>query len=588
MSEHDAPSPEILRVVPPAAFVVMSKTETSIRVQWAYSAGPVTQTRLKWQIGDTMIDQVDLPIGTASYIVSNLNPGTRYRIRAYGLENDEESASGPYVDETTKPATALPASPTQLVATPASDAMVLTWTGVANASSYKLVYGLAPSGPVIKTDVSLSTRHAFTHLAPDTNYYFEVCSSNDIGDSAPVRVVKQTLRPPAAPASVRATPAVTTMDLQWSASPDALDYVIRFGVEPGGAVNTVITELLRATLKDLSKNTLYFAEVSARNHNGESAPARVIEKTLDGPPIPSRPGPLHTVTTHHTIRVVWASYPEPPYKVSYGLDDGRHEIIATETTEYLTHLIQHLRPETRYFIEVRAFNASGESAPSTISATTAVFDAPSSLTVDELTDESASFSWWAPANHPGGSLYEIYLDDRHLATQAEKKFQVTGLKERTGHVFKVRAKGTSRQGGDYFSPYVSTPFTTRAYTGDRICAPGYLRSGRPVPTSIVLYWDEPYAACLFCPDASGYEISGEGIGLIEIARPPCVITGLSAEREYRFAVRAKATGNNISEASEILVGPALPDKKPAPPQNLRATVNENRTVTIAWDAPPGP
>ena len=72
---------------------------------------------------------------------------------------------------------------------------------------------------------------------------------------------------------------------------------------------------------------------------------------------------------------------------------------------------------------------------------------------------------------------------------------------------------------------------------------------------MVLSWDEPYATCALCPEAVGYEISGAGIATIEVARPPYTINGLSINTAYRFQVRARATVNNISIPTIVLVPP---------------------------------
>jgi chitodextrinase len=580
--EHESSGSEVANVAAPIAITATVQSESSISVIWGYMAGGGhTGTRLKWSVEGSPVGEFDVPISSLRYVISGLNSNTQYRIQAFGLKGGDVSPISKDALATTKPGTSVPASPTHLAATPSKNTMALTWSGPANASSYKLSFGLAPSGPVIRSETSTNRAYTFSGLNTGTHYYFEVRSSNNVGDSAPARIIKQTLQVPATPSGLRATPAISSMAVEWSASPSAVDYVIRYGVEPGGAVTTLTTGLLRESLTNLIKNTLYFVEVSARNSNGESSPARITQKTLDGPALPPQPGSLHVITTHDAVTITWGPPQSAGYIVSIGIETAQREVLVTEPTPYMNHRFQRLRPDTRYFIEVRATNASGESAPSVSSALTKTFQAPQQLTLGELTDDSAYFSWSTGADYTAETRYEVYLGNQHLTTLAEKSYRVTGLTEDTEYEFKVRAKGVGNYGlGDYFSTYTSKRFKTPAYNGDRICSPGNLKGGRNTVSTAMLSWDEPYATCAFCPNAVGYEISGGGITTINVARPPYEITGLSPDREYTFEVRARAAGNNISEPSTLVVG-----ANPGAPVSLRIVGITGTSATLTWTAP---
>lgn len=116
----------------------------------------------------------------------------------------------------------------------------------------------------------------------------------------------------------------------------------------------------------------------------------------------------------------------------------------------------------------------------------------------------------------------------------------------------------------------------------KICSPGNLQGRRTSSTVAILTWDEPYSTCHLCPDAVGYEISGEGIATVNILRPPYELRGLNRNINYRVCVRAKAAGNNISEPSYFDVL-----KSPGTPGNLRATHLPDEGVTLTWSAPLG-
>lgn len=584
MSNHELESSglEIANVAAPIAISPSVRSESSISVIWGYMAGGGhTGTRLKWDVQGSPVGQFDVPISSLSYVISGLNSNTQYRIQAFGLKGTEVSPVSKDALATTKPGTALPASPTDLVATPTKNTMALTWSGPANASSYKLGFGLAPDGPVIRSEVTTNRAYTFSGLNTGTHYYFEVRSSNNVGDSAPARIIKQTLQVPATPTGLRAISAILSMEVEWAASASAVDYVIRYGIEPGGATTTLSTRLLRESLTNLSKNTLYFIEVSARNGNGESSPVRITQKTLDGPERPPKPGSLHVTTTHDVVTITWGPPQSAGYTVSIGIETAQREVLVTEATPYMNHRFQRLRPDTRYFIEVRATNAGGESDPSVSSTLTKTFQSPQQLTLGDLTDDSAYLSWSAGADYTADVRYEIYLGNQRLATLAETNYRLTGLTEGTEYEFKVRAKGVGSYGlGDYFSAYTSKRINTPAYNGDRICSPGNLKGARNTSSTALLSWDEPYATCTLCPNAVGYEISGAGITTINVTRPPCEITGLSPDREYTFAVRARATGNNVSTPSVVVVG-----ANPGAPTSLRVVGMTGNSATLTWTAP---
>lgn len=263
--------------------------------------------------------------------------------------------------------------------------------------------------------------------------------------------------------------------------------------------------------------------------------------------------------------------------------DPQRQVFASVPTPYMNHRFQRLRPDTRYFIEVRATSSTGESEPSVSSASTRTFQAPQGLSVNEVTDDSALLRWNSGADDSQETQYEVDLDNQRLATLPEKNYRLTGLTEQTEYEVKVRAKGVGNYGlGDYFSGYTSQRFKTLAFTGIRICPPGNVRGTRNGANSAVLSWDEPYATCNLCPNAVGYEISGAGITTINVTRPPWAITGLSADHAYRFAVRARATANNISQPAELLIG-----AQPGTPVALQVAGVTGTRATLVWTAPGG-
>ncbi|NUU37285.1 fibronectin type III domain-containing protein [Pseudomonas sp. C2B4] len=367
MNGHDDESglTNVLAVSAPEHSVVTSKSQNSISLSWAYGmAGQQNSTRIKWYIGPEFIDELDVPHPARRHTITGLIPNTNYFFYLYGLLAGEESSLHSLVRAATLPASALPESPTNLVATPTTQEMFLAWAAVSGAISYKVSHGLAPNGAVITTRVVTTTEYRISGLNSGVDYWIEVRATNNVGDSPPARVVKQTLKAPPIPTNVRATPTASTMTVEWSASAGAQDYVIRYGVEPpDGKYVEIATTSLKETISALTKNTQYFFEVSSRNANGESMPARLTQRTLDGPPIPGTPSEIFLNPLFDQLRVTWSTTFAKGYEVAYGLRDQYPDVIERHETHYLNHEFKHLRPDTDYFVQVRAFNESGFSPP---------------------------------------------------------------------------------------------------------------------------------------------------------------------------------------------------------------------------------
>ncbi|KAI2693171.1 fibronectin type III domain-containing protein [Pseudomonas sp. TNT3] len=566
--------------VSPGQVILVQATVSSLKISWVFESphNPNTGVRIKWgrKPYDSANDkyQMDLPFTTPAgkYTITALAPDTLYEIFVWGTVGEVESRNRGRVEGKTTPAASGPASPTNLNASPSGYSMKLTWSGAANASSYKISYGTEPGGPATQV-TSITTESTISELRSNTPYYFEVRSSNNNGDSEPARVVKQTLPVPPTPADLRAAPAIVSMDLTWSASAGAAFYIIHYKVEPDGEYQRQDTDVAHHTLTGLTKNTLYAVMVSAANANGASLPAHITQRTQEGPELPSTPGAISTFPTRDTVQVIWEPPRSAEFQVSYGLEDHEREVIDTQITKNMTYTFRGLQPDTRYFIDVSGSNASGVSEPRSNSFTTRTFEAPRNLSAIELTDESATWQWSAGADYPAGTRYEVYLGDRRLDTVPDTHYVLTDLIEKTEYLFKVRAIAVE----GYCSDYLTDNFKTLAYSGMLICSPGNLKGIRQSATIGILTWDEPYATCTTCPDAVGYEISGAGIETFEVTRPPCEIKNLDAQLEYWLAVRAKGGGNNISQASRVLI-----ERRPGKPEALQVTAITASYATLSW------
>jgi hypothetical protein len=525
-------------------------------------------------------DQVVIDKPTTTYLnhtIRALRSETKYFVEVRAYNADGQSAPSRKV-ATTLAATAKPSAPTNPGARPTKDTVVLTWSGSDLAAGYKVSYGLLPNGPVINTITSIPQTCIVSGLTSNTAYYFDLLAFNGNGDSPSVRITATTLQVPASPTSLSAVPAVIIMDLAWSGSVGATGYVIRYGVEPNGPALLEQTSYLTHTLKGLTHNTLYFVEVSATNNNGESLPARITQKTLDGRPIPDRPSNLFIQVNFDTVRISWNAPQEPGYEITYGIDDADRVVIGRETTTHLTYLIKHLAFETKYFIEVRAFNESGSSQPSMAVATVGADQTqPRNLRNPGRTFSEAWLTWERPVDTSYFRDYEITCSGRQPVHTTALEYIATGLTPGVEYLFKVQPRRLE-------SANPARHETISVVTHDQVppTRPQALKLSWLTSGSATLSW----RASEDNVGVTGYMARCNGGAWAPVTETRHTFSGLVEGATNRFEVRAKDAGGNLSLVTSATFNSkdVVPPGK-YPPRNLRITSNAGGTVRFDWDAP---
>lgn len=163
---------------------------TSYDVYWSTSPGVTKSTGTK------------IPGVTSPYVHSGLANGTTYYYVVTALNAAGESAASTAASATPA-ANPPPAAPTGVVATAGNHSVTLTWTAVANATSYDVYYATTSGvGPTTGTQVAgVASPATVTGLVNGTPYYFVVTALNANGESTASAEVTAT---PAAAAYVQA------------------------------------------------------------------------------------------------------------------------------------------------------------------------------------------------------------------------------------------------------------------------------------------------------------------------------------------------------------------------------------------------
>jgi autotransporter-associated beta strand protein len=255
-------------------------------------------------------------------------------------------------------------APPQVSATNSGGYPYLTWTGVGGATNYVVQRATSSSGPyTVLYQYNVTDYYSDTSASPSTTYYYEVASANIGGMSAfsaPVAIVT----PPAAPATLTATPGNTQVQLNWSASTGATSYIVESGTVSGGPYSIIATTAgVSYVNSGLVNGTPYYYVVAAVNTTGtglDSAQATATPVAT----VPVAPTNLTATGTTTAIALNWtASAGATGYTVYRGaVTGGPYSAISSGTSTTYTN--SGLPASSTYYYVVAATNAGGASANS--------------------------------------------------------------------------------------------------------------------------------------------------------------------------------------------------------------------------------
>ena len=322
---------------------------------------------------------------------------------------------------------------------------------------------------------------------------------------------------------------------------------------------------------------------------GALAMAGLPFRSLEAQTAPAAPGGLYVAlhtwdTTGSTLsfRLVWTAVPGA---TSYDIRRGASGPVTavSKGTQY-TFTGPAGTVNTLY---VRAKNGAGNSAWSSIGATTAQRGVPSGLSVYPGQD-NLTLSW---AQVTGASGYEVKLgpngtvkSDLELETKwagsAMEEHTFTGLTPNTEYTLYVRAKwydGTSWS----YSGWSSIAATTAT----PLLPPGEVEphnlSVAAASTSLTLSW------AVVPGEYRQYQVKRSGSSTVAavLTGASHTFTGLTAGTEYTLYVRAAGGGYPFNKTTAWI--PITATTTPTPPNSLSVMTASETTVTLGWGAVAG-
>lgn len=269
--------------LPIGTFSISSTTATasSITVNWGAATGAATYD-VRW--GTTSGTYPNQALGVSSgHVITGLTANTQYYIvvRANNAIGGGATAQTPQVGQVT----ALGA-PSGLAATGGTSQVVLNWSAVSGATSYK-VYRSTTSGSYGATLATGITGLNYTDAtAVNGTTYFYVITAFNGADSAYSNEVSS--RPIATP-SISSVIGNTSTSIQvsWTAATGAASYDLQWGTTSGVYPNTITGAVSPQAITGLTAGTTYFVRLVAKNAvgTGTSVNSAQASGTPNSPPV---------------------------------------------------------------------------------------------------------------------------------------------------------------------------------------------------------------------------------------------------------------------------------------------------------------
>jgi alpha-galactosidase len=229
------------------------------------------------QSGGSYTTIINTPLTTFSD--TNIVSGNNYYYVVSAVSSIGESLNS---TEASVTACSVPLPPTNMVTTPSTGSVVVSWYASAGATSYSL-YRFSPSGaPVLVASGIATTNFTDTSVGGQgalTNYYY-VTAANSCNQSGWYGYTPA-VTPPAAPTGLGATPGDYTVDLSWNAVIGAGGYNVLRSTTNGGPYTVIASNVSGTSYLDTTvlNNTNYFYVITAVNIGGQSADSAQVSAT---------------------------------------------------------------------------------------------------------------------------------------------------------------------------------------------------------------------------------------------------------------------------------------------------------------------
>jgi len=475
----------------------------------------------------------------------------------------------------------LPKTPTPFQCTGNTmNSVTLSWGAVDAADIYYIEYcdsqewiDWKPLGSISGTSITISD------LADNTEYAFRICASVEgrLSDWATLTTRTLLIIPTGLQSYVKTSDSVT---LKWNGVAGADNYDIQFRrvgttawtsnlAVSGTSGDSGIT----GTVSGLTSGIAYEFRIRASNEFVKSDWSEgIFETTLF---LASPTGLRSTGVTEDSITLSWNSVSNAfTYDIQYRRS-GTTSWTTMTPSSTTSRTITDLTADTEYEFQVRASGATEKSAWAKLSVITTL-SAPTGLKITNVTENSVVLTWNPVVN---AINYDIQYRRSGITAWTtitavtETTRTVIDLVADTDYEFQIRASnvvGKSAWAQSAFAKTLPTP-------------PMGFQCTDKTSNSISLSWNGKDDGI------TKYEIRYRALGTTAWTTPAAVletsrtVTGLKADTEYEFQIRALNVGGNSAWSPRPLYTATLP----VAPGNFRCTAKTQNSITLAWNSVAG-
>ncbi len=587
----------------PGTPALVSKTDTSITINWAASTDNVGVTKYEVYRGVTTNGTTTYSFAgsliVTSYTDSNLNIASPYTyiVKAYDAANNVSTSLASAVITTNDSIPPVkPAAPTLVGKTDTT--ISISWTattdnvGVTRYDVYRgttLITTVPTGGSLAYTDINLSssTTYAYTVVA------FDAAGNSSTSDALSIttNVTPDTTPPvkPLAPTLVSNTN--TTASIAWTATTDNVG-VTRYDLYRDTTLITSVATGGSLSYNDsgLTASTTYAYTVKAFDAAGNSSTSDALSVTTSAAPDvtpPVKPLPPTLVSkTDTTASVSWTATTDNIGVTQYKLFRGTTLIATVATGGALTFTDTNLTSATTYSYTVQAFDAAGNFSTSdalsvmTNDVTPPLKPLPPTLV--SKTDTTVSVTWTATTDNVGVTQYRLFRGTTlvtTVATGGSLSYTDTNLTSATTYSYTVQAFDAA--GNSNISDALSV--TTNDVIPPVKPASPTLVSKTDITASV------SWTATTDNVGVTQYKLF-RGTTLITTVATGSTLSytdsGLSASTTYAYTVQAFDAAGNSSTSDALSVTTyaspdVMPPVKPAAPALVSKT---DVTASITWTA----
>jgi Fibronectin type III domain len=441
-------------------------TQTSANISWILVPG-ATDYAMDVSINNfSGFESQNVLVGNVNnFTITGLASGTAHQVRVRAI-----SVGGASVNSNVVSFTTIPATPINLAASAiTSSGFTLTWSAVTGATSFRFDLSTDGFNTFVIEDTSTPgpTSRVFTGLAAATTFQVRLRSVNATGtspSSTELEVTTYALQPTATPTNLLFNSITTSsFNATFTAAAGGPDYLVlrRVGSAPtevpvdgtGYPVgstfgsSTIVYDGSAAGFSQsgLAAGTTYFFAIFSFNGADLTANYRTTA-SLTGSQITLSNAPVLNAATAITQNSATLSWTAVTGASNYALDvssDNFGTFVGTYnnllTGNVTTFNISGLSPGISYSVRLRAVNAAGQSANSSVLSVLTIPPTPTGLATSAITSSGFTVNWNLVS---GATGFFVDLSDDNFATLQENNLSVPGP---TSYAFTGLSSGVNYQ-----------------------------------------------------------------------------------------------------------------------------------------------